>query len=114
MKNNKFKRCVKPKDAASEQPTLIIFSDGSSNAFGACAYVRWKLNNGRYSCRLILSKNQLVQIKKMSVDRIELCGALLKSRLKTFLLTQCRDKSLKWYHIMDLISNFFVPDAPLI
>ena len=27
MNNIKFKRCVKPKDAASEQPTLIIFSD---------------------------------------------------------------------------------------
>ena len=39
MNNIKFKRCVKPKDAANEQPTLIIFSDGSSNAFGACAYV---------------------------------------------------------------------------
>ena len=101
-------------DAASEQPTFIIFSDGSSNAFGACAYARWKLNNGRYSCRLILSKNRLTQIKKMSINRIELCGALLNSRLKTFLLTQGRDKFVKWYHIMDLVSNFFVPDAPLI
>ena len=67
MNNIKFKRFVKPKDAASEQPTLIIFSDGSSNAFGACAYVRWKLNNGRYSCRLILSKNPLAPIKKADV-----------------------------------------------
>ena len=101
MNNIKFKRCVKPTDAASEQPTLIIFSDGSSNAFGACAYVRWKLNHGRYSCRLILSKNRLAPIKKMSIDRIELCGALLNSRLKTFLLTQCRYKFVKCYHIVD-------------
>ena len=101
MHNIKFKRCVKPKDATSEQPTLIIFSDGSSNAFGACAYVRWKLNNGRYSCRLILSKNRLAPIKKMSIDKIELCGALLNSRLKAFLLTQCRYKFVKCYHIVD-------------
>lgn len=101
MNNVKFKRCVKPKDAADEKPILIIFSDGSSNAFGACAYARWKLNNGRYSCRLILSKNRLAPIKRMSIDRIELCGALLNSRLKTFLLKQCRYKFIKCYHIVD-------------
>ena len=101
INNIKLKRCVKPKDAANEQPTLIIFSDGSSNAFGACAYARWKPNNGRYSCRLILSKNRLAPIKKMPIDRIELCGALLNSRLKTFLLEQCRYKFVKFYHIVD-------------
>ena len=101
MNNIKFKRCVKPKDAANEQPMLIIFSDGSSNAFGACAYARWKLNDGRYRCNLILSKNRLAPIKKISIDRIELCRALLNSRLKTFLLKQCRYKFKKCYHIVD-------------
>ena len=101
MNHIKFKRCVKPKDAANEQPMLIIFSDGSSNAFGACAYARWKLNDGRYSCRLILSKHRLAPIKKMSIDRIELCGALLNARLKTLLLKQCRYKFIKCYHIVD-------------
>ena len=80
MNNIKFKRCIKPKDAANELPMLIIFSDGSSNAFGACAYARWKLNNGRYICRLVVSKNRLAPIRKMSIDRSELCG--LNSRLK--------------------------------
>ena len=37
MNNIKLKRCVKPKDAANEQPMLIIFIDGSDNAFGASA-----------------------------------------------------------------------------
>ena len=37
----------------------------------------------------------------MSIDRIELCGALLNSRLKTFLLTQCSYKFVKYYHIVD-------------
>ena len=101
INNIKFKRCVKPKDAANEQPTLIIFSDESSNAFGACAYARWKLNNGRYSWRLKLSKNRLAPVKKMSIDRTELCGALLNSRLKTFLLEQCRYKFIKCYLIVD-------------
>ena len=102
MNNIKFKRCLKPKHAADEQPMLIVFSDGSSNAFGACAYARWKLNKGRYGCRLTLSKNRLAPIKKMSIDRIELCGALLNSRLKTLLLKHCtRYKFIKCYHIVD-------------
>ncbi|XP_068756918.1 uncharacterized protein [Montipora capricornis] len=37
----------------------------------------------------------------MSIDRIELCGALLNSRLKAFLRTQCRYKFVKCYHIVD-------------
>ena len=101
MNNIKFKRYVKPKNTADEQLMLIIFSDGSSNAFGACAYARWALNKGRYSCKLLLSKNRLAPIKRMSIDRIELCGALLNSRLKTFLLKQCRYKFIKCYHIVD-------------
>lgn len=101
INNIKFKRCVKPKDTADEQLMLIIFSDGSSNATGACAYSRWALNNGQYRCRLPLSKNQLAPIKKISIDRIEVCGALLNSRLKTFLLKHCRYKFIKCYHIMD-------------
>lgn len=101
INNIKFKRCVKPKETADEQLMLIIFSDGSSNATGACAYARWALNNGQCSCRLPLSKNQLAPIKKISIDRIEVSGALLNSRLKTFLLKHCRYKFIKCYHIMD-------------
>ena len=86
MSNIKFKRCLKPTDTTDEQPMLIIFSDGSSNAFGACTYARWALNNGRYCCRLLLLKNRLALTKKISIDRIELCSALLNSKLKTFIL----------------------------
>ena len=40
MNNIKFKRCVKPKDAANKQPMLTIFSDGSSNALIRCLCIR--------------------------------------------------------------------------
>ena len=55
MNDVKFKRCLMPEDAIDD-PILIIFSGGSSHACGACAYYRWKLNNGQFKCRLILSK----------------------------------------------------------
>ena len=39
MEKISVKRCLKPHDAIGD-PILIIFSDGSNNAYGACAYVR--------------------------------------------------------------------------
>ena len=100
MNDVKFKRCLMPENAIDD-PILIIFSDGSSHAYGACAYYRWKLNNGQFKCRLILSKNRLAPIKRLSIDRIELCGAVLNSRLKAFLERHCRYKLQKCYHIVD-------------
>ena len=39
MQDVKFKRCVKPRVAIGN-PSLIMFSDGSEQAYGTCAYVR--------------------------------------------------------------------------
>ncbi len=38
MEKIKFTRCVKPIDAVGN-PTLVLFSDGSDQAYGTCAYV---------------------------------------------------------------------------
>ena len=100
MNDVKFKRCLMPENAIDDS-ILIIFSNGSSHAYGACPYYRWKLNNGQFKCRLILSKNRLAPIKRLSIDRIELCGAVLNSRLKAFLERHCRYKLQKCYHIVD-------------
>ena len=65
-------------------------SDGSNNAYDACAYVRWGLSTREFVSYIILSKNRLAPVKRMLIDRIELCGAVLKKRLKTVLKQQCR------------------------
>ena len=100
MNDVKFKRIVKPYNAIGD-PLLIIFSDGSSQAFGACAYVRWELEGGLFESNLILSKNRIAPIKKISIDRIELCGAVINKRIKTLIESQCRYKYKKCYHIVD-------------
>lgn len=69
-------RCIKPKKAIGD-PILIIFSDGSNNAYGACAYVRWELSTREFASYIILSKNRLAPVKSTSIDRIELCDAVL-------------------------------------
>ena len=47
MEQIAFKRCLKPIDAEGS-PDLIIFSDASTSAYGACAYARWHTLNGRF------------------------------------------------------------------
>ena len=37
-----FKTCISP-PGAIDSPGLVMSSDASKQAFGACAYIRWKL-----------------------------------------------------------------------
>ena len=76
----KNKRCIKPQNYDGD-PILVIFSDGSKEAYGACAYVRWQLTDGKYDNQLLLSKNRLAPLKTMSIDRTELYGAVISKRL---------------------------------
>ena len=100
MNNIKFGRCLKPTDAVGD-PALVIFSDGSNDAYGACAYVRWALSSGGFDSNLIISKNRLAPIKRMSIERIELCGAVLNKRLKQLVGKESRYHFAKFFHIVD-------------
>ena len=51
MNQIRFMRCMKPSDAIGE-PVLIVFSDASQDAYAACAYVRWKRQNGQFESRV--------------------------------------------------------------
>jgi hypothetical protein len=99
MEKIQFVRCMKP-DGATD-PILILFSDGSSNAYGTCAYVRWKMPNGTFECRLIAAKNRLAPLRTITIVRIELCGAVLAKRLRAFIEKETRYKFLACYHIVD-------------
>ncbi|XP_068723851.1 uncharacterized protein [Montipora capricornis] len=93
MEKIKVNRCTKPKEATGN-PILVIFRDGSNDAYGACANARRRLFNGDH-------ENRLAPSKKLSINRIELCGAVLNKRLKTTITEQCRYRFEKCYHITD-------------
>ena len=82
-------RCVKPQ-LYSGDPEFIFFSDASEQAYGACIYVRYAMLNGSFVSRLLISKTRLAPIKKISIVRLELCGALISARIKSLLDKEMR------------------------
>ena len=76
-----FERCVSPIIYVGK-PTLVLFSDGSKNLYGTCAYIRWKLQNGSFDSRLLMSKNRLSPIKQITIPRIELNGCAMSCRVR--------------------------------
>ena len=75
-----FNRSVKPENAIGH-PVLVIYSDGSQSAYGACIYIRWRLSDGTYTANLVCAKNRLAPLKTTPIPRIELMGAVISARL---------------------------------
>lgn len=57
------------------------FCDSSIKAYGACVYLRSIDKNGKVMTRLICSKSKVAPLKTHTITRLELCGALLLSKL---------------------------------
>ena len=75
-----FERCLTPPGAVG-LPVLCIFSDASNEAFGSCAYARWQKSNKWYDVRFIAAKSRVTPLKRLTIPRLELQGAVLASRL---------------------------------
>ena len=99
VKSLKFSRSLKPDIA--ESPLLIVLSDGSKDAYGAVAYVRWKTPKG-YEARLIAAKSRIAPLKVVDIVRLELYGAVLNARLCNFILHELDGIKFEGvYHIID-------------
>ncbi len=74
-----LERCLRPTEAMG-LPWLIVQSDGSDLAYGFAAYIRWKLEDGRFWCRLIMAKCRVAPMNKLSTSQMELNAAVLSKR----------------------------------
>ena len=95
-----FERCVKPEFAVGK-PSLILFSDGSKNCYGACAYIRWKLENDSFCSRLLLAKSRLAPSKQLTIPRIELDGCVTACRLRQTIESELKMEFESIIHISD-------------
>ena len=100
----RFPRCLKPINAMGN-PSLVIFSDGSDTAYGCAAYVHWKLDDGTCWSRLVLAKCRIAPIQKVSTPRMELNGAVISTRIRKFLETECR---FKFEQVVQLVDSLTV------
>ena len=98
-----FERALTPQNAIGS-PWLVIFSDGSNLAYGFAAYIRWKLKDGRYWCRLIMAKSRIAPLHKTTTPRMELNGALLSKRARQVIETKMRFNFEKVIHLIDSLT----------
>jgi hypothetical protein len=106
------------------------FPEASERAYAACVYVRSVNDLGEVTVNLLSSKSRVAPIKQVSLPRLELCGALLLTRLidkiililnleveKIHLWTGMKeqgkvkilfvDKYKQWYRFC-VVSNFYL------
>ena len=80
---------------------MVVFSDGSGEAYGTAAYARWRIPDQPYESHLIAAKNRIAPIKTVDIVRLELSGAVLGKRLRSFMQEELRYSFEKVYHIVD-------------
>ena len=95
-----FHRCVKPEDAV-DKPVLVIFADASKLAYGACAYLRWKVREGPFVSKLLIAKNRIAPTRQLTIPRLELCGAVLACRLREMIEREIDIELESVIHVID-------------
>ncbi|XP_062549772.1 uncharacterized protein LOC134214408 isoform X2 [Armigeres subalbatus] len=79
LSNLRIERCTLIQNPTSIQ--LHLFSDASEVAYGACAYIRSTNAFGKTKVALLTAKSKVAPLKRQSIPRLELCGALMAAQL---------------------------------
>ncbi|XP_063381264.1 uncharacterized protein LOC134667784 [Cydia fagiglandana] len=72
---------------STHQVSLHGFSDASEKAYAACVYIRVVDSNGAIITHLLIGKTKVALLKRLTIPRLELCGAHLLSKLIKKVLT---------------------------
>ena len=97
----RFPRSVWPGEEIVGLPMLIVFTDGSTLAFGTAVYIRWELKKGGFWVRLIMAKSKIAPKNMQSVPRMELNGLVMGNRVKNYILKNTQMKFDKIYQLVD-------------
>ena len=81
LSNIQIPRCFFKKDSQVSTRELHGFSDASEKAYSAVVYLRIQHDNGTTLMSLVSSKTKVAPLKKLTIPRLELCGARLLSQL---------------------------------
>ncbi|XP_044574182.1 uncharacterized protein LOC123258378, partial [Drosophila ananassae] len=94
-----LKRLTVPRFVPNREDSIELhaFSDASTKAYAAAVYCRFRHEDGTYSVSLVAAKTRVAPLKQQSLPRLELCGALLLSRLVRSLKDGLRHKDIQVY-----------------
>lgn len=81
LANKHVDRCYYPKAAHITSFQLHGFSDASEEAYAGVIYLRMTDTDGQIHISLVSSKTKVAPIKRLTVPRLELCGANLLAHL---------------------------------
>ena len=84
----------------SQKPKLTIhgFGDASEHAYGACVYLVAEKETGETESALVISKARVAPLKKITLPRLELLGALICARLVAYVKSELRlDQNVQTY-----------------
>ena len=76
-----IQHCYFPKDFPVTSVELHGFSDASEAAYAAVVYTRVTDSNDNVHISLVMAKTKVAPIKRLTIPRLELCGALVLARL---------------------------------
>ncbi|PFX34825.1 hypothetical protein AWC38_SpisGene252 [Stylophora pistillata] len=96
-----FPRSLSPRQPSYSRPTLCVFADASQEAFGACAYIRWSIENKEFDVKFIAAKSRVAPLKQITIPRLELQAAVLASRLQATIKEESRFEFEKTFMITD-------------
>ncbi|GFW74464.1 integrase catalytic domain-containing protein [Trichonephila clavipes] len=95
----KIPRKILDSSGDSSEVQIHTFSDASQKAYGAAAFLRVK-HKDRVSVDLVTSKSRVAPLKRLSLSRFELMGALRAARLakevKKILDQKCSTRAFFW------------------
>ena len=74
-------RCYFPKDRCVISTEIHGFSDASEQAYAGVVYLRMVDTQGNVYTSIVISKTKVAPIKRVTIPRLELCGAHLLSQL---------------------------------
>ena len=74
-------RCYFLKDVQVVSTQLHGFSDASESAYAGVVYLRMVDSHGKVHISLVASKTKVAPLKRLTIPRLELCGAQLLTKL---------------------------------